>query len=298
MDVLSDLLQSIRLNGAVYFQHAFTAPWGMHMPSSSVAHFHIVVEGACWLQTEDERVRLTAGDVVLLLQGDTHRIADSLETACVSGDRVLQAYQNDEQLFQGDAVDTVLICGHFEFERSMDHPLVRSLPPVLRLPDEDIPPTVANTLNMIMKEMEQTEMGSAVVVNRLAEILFIHVIRAYVQQQGHPKGFLAALRDVEISKALGFIHANPQYTWTLAELAQAIGLSRAAFAKRFHELVGMPPMQYITAWRMQKAYELLMGTNLPLAAISEKVGYRSEAAFHRAFTRHFAHKPGALRRTS
>ena len=133
-------------------------------------------------------------------------------------------------------------------------------------------------------------------VDRLAEVLFIQLLRAYAIEKSSPNGYLAALNDRQIYKALELIHAQPQHHWTLENIAHTIGMSRSSFAARFKKLVGMTPMAYITRWRMQKAKELLVSTELPLAVISERVGYASEAAFTRAFKRQFKKNPGAMRK--
>ena len=148
----------------------------------------------------------------------------------------------------------------------------------------------------IIHEAGGASPGAEVVVDRLGEVLFIQIVRAYMMKSRPPKGFLAALHDRQISEALTLIHTQPAQPWTLELLARHIGMSRSAFAARFRNLVGVTPMGYVTRWRMQKAREMLQRSRLPLIEISEQVGYTSEAAFSRVFKRVFKQNPGVVRR--
>ncbi|MBI2296107.1 MAG: helix-turn-helix transcriptional regulator, partial [Betaproteobacteria bacterium] len=153
-------------------------------------------------------------------------------------------------------------------------------------------------LNFMIHETKAARPGAEAVVNRLAEVLFIQMVRAYLEQSKAPPGMLAAIADKQIGAALQLMHQAPQHPWLLATLAQRVGVSRSAFAARFHQLVGQTPMQYLTFWRMQQARKLLTETRLGTAAIAERVGYQSEAAFSKAFKKIVGTGPGAFRRTS
>jgi len=302
MDVLSDILDTVRLRGTVYFQSDFTAPWGMTMDGGDVAQFHIVVQGRCWLFTDSLRdpIPLDYGDIVVFPHGDAHWLAASPDAVCVPGKQVLSAYHNGQPMFRDGDVCTTLVCGHFAFERQTQHPFLRDLPPLIHIPGNQQAgtPWLEQTARLIISETDSQQPGAHVIVDRLAEVLFIHVLRAYLLRAEMADSNLTALNDPEISKALQLIHAEPEFDWTLAGIAYQVGLSRASFATRFREKVGMTPMRYITGWRMQKACQLLQDTNLPLTAISQRVGYTSEAAFSRAFKREFDQNPGAWRRTA
>lgn len=293
MDVLSDILNTIRLSGTVYFQSDFAAPWGMAMDESHLAQFHMVVSGECWLQLADDAIRLQAGDMVALLDGAAHQLAAEPDNLCESGLAVLDAHRRQQPLFQGDGICTTLICGHFEFDRSVQHPFVRSLPAMLHVRYDQHLPAVAK---QIVRETRANQPGTNLIVDRLADVLFIHLLRAHMLDQKPETGYLAALNEPSIYSALQLIHQSPQTDWTLAALARQVGMSRSSFATHFKTRVGDSPMHYITGWRMQKAHELLKNTNLPLSAISHRVGYTSEAAFSRAFKRQFGDNPGAARK--
>lgn len=299
MDVLSDILQLIRLRGTIYFQSDFAAPWGMRMDRGRLAVFHMVVRGSCWLWTADspEPVPLGGGDLVVFTQGDAHWLSDQPQRQCVPGVQVIEGIANGRPLFQEGNVATTLVCGHFEFDRDLHHPLLQSLPPMIHLRGAERHENawLETAVSSIIRETEAPQPGTAVIVDRLAEILFIQVLRAYMAE-AQPDGYWAALNDREISQALTLLHAQPAASWTLESIARRIGMSRSAFASRFKQLVGETPMRYLTGWRMQKARELLRETNLSVTAVAYQVGYNSQAAFIRAFYREFRQNPGAMRK--
>lgn len=300
MDVLSDVLRTIRLSGCVYFRSDFAAPWGMAVDTHHIAQFHMVVRGQCWLRMPKAAasVLLSAGDIVVFPFGDAHAISDQPDSPCAPGMEVLEAYREGKPMFQGESANTTLVCGHFEFDRGVSHPLLHGLPPFIHIKSTDRHQLswLQIASNIITQETDSGHPGSEVVVDRLAEVLFIQVLRTYMLQSAHSNGYLAALQDRHISEALRIIHEEPQASLTLDGIARRVGMSRSAFAARFKQLAGVPPMVYITDWRMLKARELLKSTHLPLPSISSKVGYASEAAFNRAFKRRFRQSPGTMRR--
>ena len=300
MDALSEVLRTIKLRGAVYFRRDFASPWGMDMDISPFAQFHMVVRGHCWLQIKGAKqpLELSSGDIVVFPHGHAHSLADDLAHPRLPGRQIMQAICNDEPVFKGKHVSTTLVCGHFEFDRNVDHPFLHALPEFIYLADSDHHELswLETATNVIIQETSSGNPGADVVVERLAEVLFIRILRTYMQRAQVTGGFLAALRDAQICNALNLIHKKPEATWTLANIARTVGMSRSAFAARFKKLVSMTAMDYITNWRMQKACELLENTRLPLIDIAERVGYNSEAAFNRAFKRRLKQNPGAMRR--
>ncbi len=300
MDALTGILRRIKLRSNVYFRADFPSPWGMDIDSGPFAQFHMVVRGHCWLQMKGskEPLGLSSGDVVVLPHGNAHWLADNLDHKRLPGKQIVQAISNNETVFKGNHVSTTLVCGHFEFDRDVDHPFLHALPEFIYLADSDRRELswLETATNVMIQEIGSGNPGTDVVVERLAEVLFIQILRGYMQQAQVTSGFLAALRDGQISNALNLIHKEPERAWTLENIARSVGMSRSAFAARFKELVNMTPMVYITNWRMQKARELLENAHLPLIDVAEQVGYTSEAAFNRAFKRRFKQNPGALRR--
>ena len=298
MDVLGDVLHSIHLRGTVYFQLDFSAPWGMKMDAGSLAQFHIVVRGACWLEsaTLDAPLALSTGDVLMFPHGDAHILADKPDSQYINGRNVLDAYREGAQFFCNGDLCTTLVCGHFEFNQDFEHPFLRDLPSLIHIPGRHQPVWLENAVQMIIQESKTEQHGSSIIVDRLADVLFVHTLRAYLELIEQPAGSLIALKDNRINQSLKLIHQQPEHDWTLQELATRVSMSRASFATRFRELMGETPMRYITLWRMQTAMGLLRHTDLPLASIADRVGYTSEASFSRAFKRQFNRTPGSHRR--
>ncbi len=300
MDVLSDILQAIELKSAVYFQHDFTTPWGMEMPKSPVAIFHIVVRGKCYFDMEnmENPLPLFGGDIVLLPLGDQHILKDNLNYSCKPGPDVLSCIVNGKAPFEGSEVSATLICGHFELDRDLGHPLLENLPRLIHIRKQDrggssMLETVAM---MLMEESVAGLPGSDRILHRLADVLFISVLRIHLVREQDNGSRLKALNDPAISKALELMHHQPESNWTLETIARSAGISRTLLANRFRETVGKTPMSYLTFWRMLKARKLLSSNDLSLREIAETVGYQSESAFNRAFKNQFQFSPGKYRR--
>ncbi len=300
MDALSDILKLIRLKSSVYFRKDFASPWGMEIGKSPFAQFHLVVRGHCYLQTDDMKdpTDLYAGDIVVFPKGKSHWLADDPNSKKVSGMNVVEAHQRNEDMFEGDKINTTLICGHFEFDNDFEHPFLQSLPEIIHITDTERRQLgwLETATQVIMQETDSDEPGSEVVATRLAEVLFIQILRIYIVQSKVNGGFLAALNNKQIHNALSLIHHNPKNSWTLADIAKTIGMSRSAFAARFKQLTGNTPMNYLANWRMNIAREIIKDQHLSLIEIAEKVGYSSEASFNRAFKKQFRLNPGAMRR--
>ena len=300
MDTLSDVLRLIQLSSCVYFRSDFFSPWGMQIDQGEFAQFHIVTSGKCVLKQpgEEEHIHLSTGDIVVFPFGNAHEIADSLKSVCLPGTRVVESIWRDEHLFKDGEERTTLVCGHFEFNRDINHPLIKELPEFIYITNTERRQLswLETATNVIMQEADSGNPGSDVVVERLAEVLFVQVLRAYMSQKTALKGYFAALQDPQINSALTLMHAKHHLSWTLEDIAKDVGMSRSSFASRFKQIIGISPMGYITNWRMEKARDLLKRTKLPLYAICEQVGYTSESSFSKAFKRQFNQNPGAIRR--
>ena len=296
-DPISDILRLIRLKGCVYFQSDFSSPWGMEMGAGPFAQYHAVLRGQCWLTLEGERHLLEAGDVVVLPQGDAHVLVDSPATATKPGMEVLSAIQSGQKPFSDGETSARLLCGHFEFDRTMNHPFVRDLPRLIHVKStSNGEPNWLEAITPMLAGGTGTEQpGTNTIVERLAEVLLIQVLRSCLLDQSGEHGFLAALGDRHINEALKYIHVGADRDITLADVARAVGLSRSGLATRFKELVGDTPMNYLTSWRMLKAREMLQSASVPLVEVAERVGYTSESAFSRAFKREHGQSPGAFR---
>lgn len=303
MDALTDILSSMRLKGEVYFGCELSAPWGMDIGQTPVAEFHVIVRGGCWLKMADvdKPLYLQAGDVVVFPHGHAHALLDAQDTMplpseAIVGTRKIENY-GPVVYGSGGAVANIL-CGYFEFDRSVRSPLLDALPALIHIHGADAAEIswLQTTINFICYETRAVRPGMEAVVNRLVEVLFAQIMRAYIAQTATPPGILGAIADAKIGQALNAMHQRPEYSWSLDELAQHIGMSRTAFAQRFHALAGRTPMHYLTEWRMQKAREMLLSTSMTMLAIAERVGYQSEASFGKAFKKCVGIGPGACRR--
>jgi AraC-like DNA-binding protein len=200
--------------------------------------------------------------------------------------------------YGGGGLPASILCGYFEFDRDSLHPLVAALPPFIHLRGTESAELawLQTSLNFMIQESMAAKPGADAVVTRLAGVLFVQMVRAYIEQAKSPPAMLAAIADRQIGAALGLMHKEPARAWTLEGLARDAGMSRSALATRFLELVGETPMKYLTLWRMQLARQLLGETPLSTAAIAERAGYQSEAAFSKAFKKAVGSGPGAYRR--
>lgn len=301
MDALSDILKSLRFDSSVYFKSGFCSPWGMEIGKQKVAEFHIVVRGHCWLYMDhfDEPMSLTGGDIVVFPLGDAHWISDDPAHERIPGEKVLEAIRNNEPIFQDGKTSTELVCGHFEFDRDRKHPFIKALPSLIHIEgaERHHMQWLETVTRVLIDETGTGRPGSEAIINRLAEVLFIQVIRAYVEKNNFQNGFLAALNNSNIGKALTLMHSKAGKNWTLEELAHEAGMSRSSFANTFKELVGVTPMAYLTDRRMQKAKDYLGETSQSMLDVAEHVGYSSEAAFNRAFKRSIGQTPGQYRRS-
>jgi len=293
MDVLSDILNKVRLSSAVYFKSNFSSPWGMDIPKGPFAQFHIITRGQCLLKTKSNIVQLFAGDIIVFPLGTSHWLADNKSTERYSGQEVMQSIMNGKSLFEGDDISTTIICGHYEFDKKFDHPFIKELPEIIHIPDSEKKelPWLESITNLVIQEAGSEKSGSNVIVNKLSEVLFIHVLRAFSESENCDRGFLAAMKDERISKVLKAIHDTPQNDWQLSTLAQVAGMSRTAFSNQFKKLIGETPLNYITQWRILQAQELLRANDKSVGEIAREVGYQSEAAFNRTFKKRVEQTP-------
>lgn len=306
MDLLSDVLALLKLEGTLYFRTEFSPPWGVAVPEfENVARFHFVHRGRCWLRITGckKPVLLEQGDLVIITRGSAHQLCDPPDTKVLTVDQVVAdtGFTGEGALVLGKpgaGHETQLICGHFAFDRSANHPLLEALPRYIHIKGyaDVADPWLEQTLRLIGSEAGRTQLGGDLIALKLSEIIFAQAIRTYLNAQGRSRQVFAGIADPHVSRVLQSIHRSPAHSWTLPELARIAGLSRSAFASRFHELMGMTPLQYLTQWRMQVARRMLVDTDAPMIRVAESSGYQSEASFGRVFKRHFDIAPASYRR--
>ena len=293
MDVISDILRLLDLRSSVYFHSSFCGSWAIDGKNPYQATFHLIARGNCWLHLVDKKtnIPLTGGDLVVFPRDVAHTISNSEQPPDMVAKPPRPA-----------GVDEIpsasLICGYFDFDSPQLNPLLDAMPDLVHIKNEDPARTSAmnSLLNAITTETESAAPGSEAVVDKLSEILFIHIVRAYMAQSSVESGVLAALADKALSKVVAAIHQAPGARWSVDKLAEQAGMSRSAFAKYFQRVTGMTPMQYVTRWRMQVAYETLRNSKTPVALIAEQAGYQTEASFRKAFKDTTGEGPGAVRK--
>ncbi|MEU7135972.1 AraC family transcriptional regulator [Streptomyces sp. NPDC046261] len=308
MDILTEALSSMRTGRPRSVRTHGRAPWGLRLPPVAGAGFHVVLYGTCWLiPLEDaphlEPIALSPGDVVFLRDGPGHILADHPSTPA--------EVERPEQFHPGSPIGTVtiggdgpatsLLCGNYHLDQGRPHPLVHQLPEIVHLATRHgRHPELSAAVQLLGTELENPRIGSAGIVPTLIDSLLLYILRAWIEDQPptETKGWAAALGDSAIAPALAAIHDAPAAQWTVETLADRVGLSRAAFARRFTAFVGEPPMAYLTRWRMTTAAKLLRESEAPLTTVAARTGYGSEYAFAKAFKREYGQAPGSYRRES
>lgn len=290
-DPLSDLARHLRLSARVFLHAEFCGRWAVDASGQHSTTFHLIARGDCWLHLpgNEPPIALHGGDLVMFPHDARHTISNSAEPP-------------DPALVNripgvGEGPTTSLVCGYVEFDTPVANPVLSALPDVLHVPAQEGEANGTDAvIRLMIGELEGQRPGVETVVDRYADALFIHLLRIHMARGQGPAGFLAALADPYLRRALACIHEAPQEAWTVDGLAAEASLSRAAFADRFQRLVGMPPARYLTHWRMHLAAERLRSTGDSVEAIAEALGYESDAAFRKAFGRVMGLGPGAFRR--
>jgi AraC-like DNA-binding protein/mannose-6-phosphate isomerase-like protein (cupin superfamily) len=305
-DPLGEALHFLRMSGTFYCRSEFSAPWALELPPfEHCLMFHVVTAGQCLLEVEGaEPCLLRPGDLALVPHGAGHRLASEPGVpAARLFDLPREAVSNRYEILrhgEGGAPAT-MICALVRFDHPAAHQLIRLLPKLIRVDTWKSPEMewIQSTLRFIAAEAQQLNAGGETVITRLADILVIQAVRAWIARDaGAQAGWLGALRDRQIGRAIAAIHRDPARNWTVASLADTVGMSRSAFSARFTQLVGEPAMRYAVRWKMQAALTRLRETEAPLAELASRLGYDSEAAFSRAFKRVMGESPGAARRAA
>jgi len=303
MDVLTDVLNALELKGWLSSRTEMTESWRFAFAESSDMIFHILQCGRGYLSVEGEAEsrRVEDGDVLLFPHGHAHIIYDHFASPLTQALCLTYEAYREHQVFPSESKEPkmVLLCGAFHLEQPDASPLLHCLPRVIHIPGEqgNMERGFADIVNFVAREANSPKSGSDIMLRRLTEMLFIQVIRLWIDQQAEAeRGWVAALRDPSISTALGLIHKYPERRWKVEELASSVSLSRSVFSVRFTRLVGEPPMKYLTRWRMQKAIRLLKN-EITVEKIAEQLGYESQVAFRKAFKREIGIPPARYRKT-
>ncbi len=316
-DALSDVLKTVRLTGAAFFEIVAEEPWAVGSPARDVVlpkilpgadhliAYHVVTAGHCYANAVGgEPIALQTGEVVVFTDGRPHVMSSrpGMHADPATPD-VVEIAATGEKPFRinigAGAGSARLVCGYLACDARPFNPLLGNLPPVIKGGDarNDGAGLIGQFIRFAVAEAADKRSGGESVLTKLSELMFIDVIRRYIETLP-PKqsGWLAGLRDPSVGRVLSLMHAKPAYNWTIEELGKEAGLSRSVLAERFSALVGIPPMNYLAKWRMQIASELLSSGNTNFANIAARIGYESEAGFSRAFKKMTGLPPSAWRR--
>lgn len=317
-DILSDVLQTVRLSGAVFFDVAASSPWTAEAPSAAVLaplvmphaqhviEYHVITSGFGWatlIDADEEPVRLAPGSIIMFPQGDPHVLSS---TPGVRAEPNLAIFDQPEHLsppfyvqhFGDGPEETRMICGFIGCDLLPFNPIIHTLPRIVHVPNGYTRGDgwLSNLIRTIMKESRKHRVGAQSVLSKLSELLFIEVVRCYMESlPDGATGWLAALADPRVGRAVQLLHDDPKRAWTLEILARDVGVSRSVLVNSFAEHLGVAPMAYLINWRMQLAARMLTDGGMTIARIAAAVGYESEAAFSRTFKRCTTLSPGAWR---
>jgi len=312
MDVLSTVLKTVKLEGAMFYNAEFSASWSFRAPASHlmapylspeprhVIIYHLLTHGQAYASVEDgQRVSLSAGDIVVFPHGDPHFMGNGRDVEPRDHAKILQEILSQGLKLArmgGGGEITRLICGYLVCDPQLSKAFLGGLPPIFKvnIGNDSSGKWLENCIRYAVEQAVNSQSGSEIVVAKLSEALFAETLRRYVDLL--PPGqtrWLAGARDTDVGNAL--MHGQPSDSWTIAELAKRVGVSRSVLAERFRHFLGVPPMAYLSRWRMQMGAQLLTATSHSVAQIAAEVGYESEPAFNRAFKREFGSPPARFR---
>ena len=300
MDALSTILEATRLRSVVYSKFPLEAPWGLDIVKDENSQFWRLVSGSCTVGSPDGRIiEMAEGDLVFVPNGSAHWLGDKATSLRMPSPEFVKARRAGIPVFNSGGDVTTLIAGHFEFDYQPLHPFLKDLPPIIHIKQyvTENQLLLKQVAQLMLEELNDERPGSSVMLKNLSEIMFINIIRAYLEQDAPGSGFLSALNDPRISKALKLMQDSPQNNWTLESLASEVGMSRSVFFNQFKKLVHETPLSYLTNWRIRQAQRLLMIDNSNISQIAANVGYQSEAAFNRIFKTKTGQTPAVYRRS-
>lgn len=316
VDVLSEVLSAIRLDGAVYINGEFTAPWCIEarygLPDAAqligganhIIFFHFLIHGQCQAKLADgsETLAVNPGDLILVMDYFGHRLGSDVSLQPLSFNDLENARPDEvtSLCHGGGGAATRFVCGYIACDRRICRPLLSCLPSLFKVPigEDSTSAWLVNLLRVGVQESLAQRPGARSLLTKLSELLFVEAMRRYAESlPSEQKGWLAGLRDSYVGKALAMMHADIGRAWTVDTLAHEVALSRSALGERFLDLIGEPPMQYLTRWRLAIAARSLRTDTDAIARIALRCGYESEAAFNRAFKREFGAPPAKWRKS-
>ncbi len=317
MDVLSEVLKVVKLQGALYYNGEFSAPWSVRAASSHgvaqhfvpdaehVIIYHLLIEGRASIRLDDgTRITLNAGDIVMIPHGDPHILENGPSTSTVDdAEHLTETLSQGLRVWRmgGGGEVTKFVCGYMACEPRLSQVFLSGLPPVFKvgIRNDASGRWLEDSIRFSVNGINASRAGEGAMLAKLSEVLFIETLRSYITKlPAEQTGWLAGARDSEVGKTLALMHRNPAHPWTIASLAKEAGVSRSVLAERFRHYLNEPPMAYLTRWRLQLGAQMLASTSYSVSQIASEVGYESEAAFNRAFKREFEAPPARFRTQS
>jgi AraC-like DNA-binding protein len=289
VSVLDDILNTLRFHGSIFFRSELASPWGMSLDKLNSPRFHISLKGDFVVGVENSQkvVVINEMDIVMLPHGDIHWIADKQDSERISSSEAGKACELGNPRFQQGTITNKVICGLLQFDDKMFHPILNSLPSILHFSNFHDGDPIWMTVKLLEVETSKTKRNINLIADRLTEVLFLQLMHKFVEETVELSGFLASLRDQRMYKVLELIHQQPQFSWTLESLGDRVGMSRATLTRQFKLALGLPPMTYISQWRMMKAYNLLKHSSRSAEYIAESVGFSSSRSLNKAFQKQF-----------
>jgi AraC-like DNA-binding protein len=299
VDILDEVLSRVRLSGTVLYHYEMTTPWSVAVPPMPDAVFHYLSRGRAMVTFDGQELRIKEGDFVLVTRGESHVVGSDRSSRPLPLDAVrgrLPAHIGIVRHGGGGEPRTTMICGYFHLARPPRSGVLELLPRVLRLEQAANAEWFETILRRMVTESARDRPGQQAVLSRMTEVLFVEVLRSWLDSlRPGEGGWLGALRDPHIGKALQLLHKKPAEPWTLSDLGRRVGLGRSAFAARFAELVGQPMLRYLIERRMEEAAMLLESSDHGIAEVADRVGYDTASAFSKLFTRHYGLSPSRYR---
>ncbi|MFC3140419.1 cupin domain-containing protein [Shewanella submarina] len=293
---MGDMFDVLKLRGSIFFHSSLAAPWGMSLPAIKAPRFHISMEGNFVVGSGEQVRDVSEMNIALLPQGGQHWIADMEGRELAESEAVIDACKLHAPLFQHGEVTNRVICGMVEYEELLSHPMLEAMPEILVAHDISHDEPLWQTVCLIDSEIRATGNLRSPIIDRLSEILFILLAHRCMKRDPSPSGFVAALRNPRLSQVLAHIHRDAAAPWTLSSLAATANMSAATLVRHFNTELGMSPIQYVTQWRLNKAFQLIQHSRLPLDLVADKVGFATGKSLSRAFIRQFGFPPGDLRK--
>lgn len=314
MDVLSEVLKVVKLQGALFFNGEFSAPWCLSSSPTAMAPqlspdakhliiFHFLTEGRAYVGLPNgPKEELCAGDIVVIPHGDTHLLGNGLHARPVDSATKFESNLKEGlkvARFGGGGELTRFVCGYMVCDPRLSEIFLAGLPPlfVVHVNNEGSGEWLTNSIRFSVGDGETKDAGTSLVISKLSELLFVETLRRYIKDlPPQQTGWLAGVRDPAVGQALALLHRDPAFPWTIETLVRRIGMSRTQFVDRFREYLGESPMAYLSRWRLKLAAEILQTSDDSIEQIAESVGYGSEATLNRAFKRQFGVPPAQFRR--